>query len=361
MAILGYGGKLRLRREYPRPAVVLGTDVNVASSTFIISDPGFWTGDLVVLRSERGLPIDTGSDGPDCPDGYAVYGESIWQLGTNRPNDLTEDIAFYKSDNEATFYMRSDNCGLTTEATYYINRDQLDRVSLYTSQAGALNGQISDRVPLYRVDSGEITVVPGGEINYENSSAFCVNNYGAYNNSDVEIAETGLSLCSLTPGSTPPVPGIDDYENADFGPLNALGQETPWLIQGLLREWTLNLSAPEVDTTAVGERFGDSVKSLVTGGGTMDFLVDRFNRADNADATLLMRLLLLTEKGCASDAEFWMIEDRDQSGTLLPGDLYYQTRLMVTSVAINTRADDVIAGSLNFVTIGEISLRMGMN
>lgn len=361
MAILGYGGKLRLRREYPRPAVVPGIDINAASSTFIISDPGFWTGDLVVLRSERGLPIDTSSNGPDCPDGYAVYGESIWQVGTNRPSGLTEDTAFYKASDAATFYMRETDCGLTTEATYYINRDQLDRVSLYTTQSAALNGEITDRVPLYRVDAGAITITPGGEIDYENSSGFCTNNYGAYNNSDVVIEETSLSLCSLTPGSTPPVPGIEDYENANFAPLNLIGQETPWLIQGLLREWTLNLSAPEVDTTAVGERFGDSVKSLVTGGGTMDFLVDRFDRAGNADATLLMRLLLLTEKGCASDAEFWMIEDRDQSSTLLPGDLYYQTRLMVTSVAINTRADDVIAGSLNFVTIGEISLRMGMN
>lgn len=361
MAILGYGGKLRLRREYPRPAVVVSSDINAATSTFIISDPGFWTGDQVVLRSDRGLPIDTSNNGPDCPDGHGVYGEGIWLLGSNRPSGLTDDSAFYKANNSAAFYMREDDCGLTTEAAYYIYRDQLDRISLYTSAFSALNGDAEERVPLYRVDVGSMSVTPGGAVDYQNASGFCGNGYGAYSNSDVVVDQTGLSLCLLPSGSATPLPGVEDYENGDFSPLDQLGDEAPWSIQGLLREWTLNLSAPEVDTTSVGERFGDSVKSLVTGGGTMDFLVDRFDRAGNADSTLLMRLLLLTEKGCVSDAEFWMLEDREVSGNLLPGDLYYQTRLLITSIAINTRAEDVIAGSLNFVTVGEISLKMGMN
>lgn len=361
MAILGYGGKLRLRREYPHPVAVAGTDINAASSTIVISDPGYWTGDQVVLRSERGLPIDTASDGPDCPDGHAVYGESVWLLGSNRPNGLIEDTAFYKDSDEASFYMRSADCGLTTEATYYINRDQLDRISLYTSQSAALNGEPSNRVPLFRVDAGTITITPGGEIDYENASGVCGNNSGTYNNSDVEIEETGFSICSLTPGSPTPATGSTDYENANFSPLELTDEGASWAIQGMLREWTLNLSAPEIDTTGVGERFGDSIKSLVTGGGSMDFLINRYDRAGIADSTLLMRLLLLTEKGCTSDAEFWMIENRAERGDLLPGDLYYRTRLLITSVAINTRAEDIIAGSLNFVTVGEISLRMGMN
>jgi hypothetical protein len=57
-----------------------------------------------------------------------------------------------------------------------------------------------------------------------------------------------------------------------------------------------------------------------------------------------------------------MIVDRPEGGaTLLPGDLFYETELLVTSVAVNTRATDIIAGSLNFVTVGEIALRMGTN
>jgi hypothetical protein len=133
-----------------------------------------------------------------------------------------------------------------------------------------------------------------------------------------------------------------------------------------MSEWSLNLTAQEVDTTAVGEKFGDSVKSVVTGGGSIDFLVSRRKTLDQtgapmADSTSLMRLLLLSEKGCKADAEFWMIDGQEDRDTLLPGDLFYQTQVLVTSIAINTRATDIIAGSLNFVTVGEIRLLMGTN
>jgi len=33
---------------------------------------------------------------------------------------------------------------------------------------------------------------------------------------------------------------------------------------------------------------------------------------------------------------------------------------MITSVAINTRVQEAIVGSLNFVTVGEIALRQGI-
>jgi len=46
-------------------------------------------------------------------------------------------------------------------------------------------------------------------------------------------------------------------------------------IEARLRQWTLNLDANEIDTTGLGEKFFDGVKSLVQGGGTFDFEVDR--------------------------------------------------------------------------------------
>jgi hypothetical protein len=152
-----------------------------------------------------------------------------------------------------------------------------------------------------------------------------------------------------------------DLFDVDFGSLQiqAIVATDDWYIQSLLREWSLNLDAPEVDTTGVGEKFGDAVKSVVSGGGSLDFIIDRKDTANEQDPTALMNLLLMTEKGCTADAEFWMITNRTATASLLPGDLYYETQLMVTSMAINTRPDEVIAGSLNFVTVGDISLRMG--
>jgi hypothetical protein len=39
--------------------------------------------------------------------------------------------------------------------------------------------------------------------------------------------------------------------------------------------------------------------------------------------------------------------------------LYYKTNLLVTNIAVNVRAADVIVGSASFVTSGEIALKIG--
>lgn len=364
MALLGHGGQIRLRREAPEPTVVRPGNVHVASKSIYMRNPAFWTGDQVTLTCETGLPIDSGSDGPDAPDGHAMYFGSKWTLGTNRDHITSDSSAFYASDSDP-FYMRSSESGLTTSASYFIYRDKLDRLSFYASRSAALNGSTSDRITLYQIDFNGLIVSAAGSTEYENAIALCAGDVGEYQFSDTQDEVSLESICDFAPDYLDPPAWITEYDNADLTPryfVNAGPDGTLWTVQAELSEWTLNLSAPEVDTTAVGERFGNSVKSIVTGGGSMDFLVERKNLGDTErDSTALMRLLLLTEKGCKADAQFWMVKDRNETNTLLPGDLYYETQLLVTSIAINTRAPEIIAGSLNFVTVDEIALRMGTN
>jgi hypothetical protein len=303
MAILGIGGQLKLKREAPDPVELDASSINTTSNSIHLGSSSFWSGDRVTLTSAVGLPfnINTALTGPDCPDGHGTYFGSQWLLGANRSHVTSESSAFYKASDASQFYVRAADVGQTTTTTFYVYVDQLGRASFYATRADALRGATNNRVSIFKVSS-----------------------------SDLEIA---LSV-----------------------------SESDWKIQSLLREWSLNLTAPEVDTTGVGEKFGDAVKSIVSGGGSLDFIVDRSEEADSQDPTALLNLLLMTEKGCKADAEFWMIQNRPiEGGTLLPGDLYYETQLMVTSIAINTRPDEIIAGSLNFVTVGEIALRMGTN
>ena len=42
-----------------------------------------------------------------------------------------------------------------------------------------------------------------------------------------------------------------------------------------LEGWSLNLNSNEIDTTGLGDKFFDGVKSIVQGGGTFDFFVER--------------------------------------------------------------------------------------
>lgn len=297
MAVLGYGGIVRLRRELPAPVDVTTADHHIPTSSLFVSDQAFWSGDEVTLSSVRGLPFAIYEDVPACPDGYAIYVEGPWPLNPRTLHLLENSSNFYASDDSRIFYTTEDDVGQLTELTCFIYRDQLDRISFYTSRSGGLNGSPSKRIPLYPVDFGEIAITPVGQ---------------------------------------------------------------PWLTQADLRGWSLNLTAGEVDTTSVGDKFGEAVKSIVNGGGSFDFLVDRREFADENNSTGLMQLLLLTQKGCKSEAEFWMIANgEDQDGSLLPGDLYYKTEILITSSAVNVRPDEVIAGSANFVTVGEIALKMG--
>jgi len=366
MAVLGTGGKVRLRREAPEPTVLSPGNINLGSNAIYVRNPAFWSGDEVTINSANGLPIDSGDadSEPDCPDGHAMYYGSEWRLGSNRDHITNENDDFYSATNTDQFYMREEECGLTTSATYFIYRDQLDRVSFYTTRSASLTGATGSRVPLFKVDFGSLIIAASGTEAYNNAITECAADLGDYYFSDGQDEVTLESICDFAPDYEEPAADTAEYDNADFEPryyINAGEEAAVWRVQCDLSQWTLNLNAPEVDTTAIGERFGEAVKSVVSGGGTMDFVVERESYTGNEDPTTLMRLLLLTEKGCRTDAQFWMIDNRTAVDTLLPGDLYYDTEILITSVAINTRAGDIIAGSMNFVTVGEIALRMGTN
>ncbi len=299
MPVLGHRGYLRLQRELPDPLEISSNDLHAATSSLETSNNTIWSGDRVLLKSDLGLPLslkEHTANKPSCPDGYGIYTGSKWLTSPRRRSPTK----LYAGDT-SSFYTKASDVGLFTEIELFAYRDQLDRLSFYTSLEQALRGDPAHRVPLYKVNFGTLEVAP-------------------------------------------------------------LFPEHEWSIQGQLQQWTLNLAASEVDVTALGERFGDSVKSLVTGGGTLDFLVDRTAHPATADTTFLMQLLLMIEKGCKARAEFWMIDAReDNSDQLLPGDLYYESTITITRQAINTRAAEIIAGSLDFVTLQEIALRMGTN
>lgn len=313
MAVLGFGGSLRLRRDPPESVTVTSDALDVATYSLVVPDPRVWTGDRVRLQNSRGLPFNVLTQGlanaaelaiPDSPDGYNMYAGGPWLPSSVRTHILNDSSVFYKAGatgDAAFFYVRASDVGQTTDLTYYVYRDQLDRLSFYTTRATALRGRFEDRVPLYNVDFGSLQ-------------------------------------------------------------LQVLITEADWHIQADLQGWTLNLTANEVDTTSIGDRFGDAIKDIISGGGSFDFLVDRTDSATNKDTTYLLNLLLMVEKGCEAEAEFFILNDRPEDGSpLLPGDLYYEARLLLVSQVINTRATEIVAGSADFVTVREIALRMGMS
>lgn len=291
MAILGDEGRILLKREPLSPAE-LAQEAASPNNSFYFGDQTYWPGDEILLSGDKGLPLAADSvDG-----GTANYYGGNLLLGPNRIHITAPNDNFYAND-AADFYA---DYNPVYSAKYFIYRDQLDRISFYTTRRDALNGNPANRVQFLALDFGALKIEP--------------------------VEPEFQSLC-------------------------------------LLKEWSLSLDAPSIDTTVVGVKFGEAVKSLVTAGGSADFFVDRVSHSDSTtDPTYLMRLLLLTEKGSKASAQFWMIRDRpagDCQG-LLPGDLYYAADILITNIAISLRVDDVITGSMTFVSTGRVELKEGV-
>jgi len=307
MAVLGSGGLLKFYRDPPEVVTVTSDAIDTATNSLEVLNPSLWSGDQVEVASVRGVPFNLTTGGlpdpsgfsiPDCPDGYAFYAGSKWLAGGARTHVIDNNSKFYKLDNTAPFYVRNVDVGYIPASTFYIYRDQLDRISFYETRSAALRGHAEDRIPIYNVDFDTLTLT---------------------------------------------------YQDPKT-----------WTVQANIQEWSLNLQAAEQDITALGDRFTSATKILLSGSGSLDFLIERKDNLDRKDSTYLLNLLLMTENDCKTDAQFWMIENRPEGcADLLPGDLFYQTTLILTNIAISTRPDALIAGSAEFVTVGAIGLRMG--
>ena len=157
----------------------------------------------------------------------------------------------------------------------------------------------------------------------------CVSAYGQYQFSDAQDTVTLISICADAPRYEIPTVGIGEYDNANLLPRGEQGNAAPfWQILCDIRDWSLELNAPSVDTTAVAEKFGTAVKSLVTAGGSTEFLIDRkcFESDDRDNGLVLMQLLMMTAKGCSASAEFWIMSGTnpcDSDCERIDGGLYY--------------------------------------
>jgi hypothetical protein len=360
MAVLGRNGIVRLRRDAPSPIVLPVSSARADIDVLLVSSQEFWNGDEVRIFAPSGLPLSTTT----LPGGVGCYFGSFWELGSNRTHVTAEDDEYYVTgDNSVYFY----NQGVPVNtATYYIYRDKLDRVSFYDTRAKALKGLAADRIDIRQLDFQYLVIAAAGTEEYDNALTECIAAVGEYRLSDVTDEVTLESICDFPPLFLQPVAGTAEYDDAELSPRRWVNG-FPWIVQGLVEEWSIELDASSINTTSVGDKFGENIKSIVSGGGSFDFYVDRQSENpestnDNYDVTSLMQLLLLTEKGCKAQAQFYMIfgrEDVVERPELLPGDLFYECDILITNNAINTRADSLIVGTANFVTTGPIQLRMG--
>ena len=378
MAVLGAGGQLKLRRQPVNKSITFNETLVDFECNKIKGGPSWlWNGDQVSII---GLP--TYCDGgvyPGNVDGYATFFGSKWFLGPNRSHISSETDRFYKTASEsypsgqsgdnANFYAKNGVGPVPEDCSggdYWVHIDSAGWVSFYTNRCSAFAGAPEDRVDLAPI-YGEIELTGYGTVDYQNGWWECVDGpcNGAtsdYWYSDVvDDDDPTDSICDYAPTYDYPEAGTGDYDNADVQPRANTGFPGWQVICGL-REWGLELTGDAVDTTAVSEKFGNAIKSLVNGGGNLEYFIDReCFEGSNDNAIMMMQLLLMTEKGCEAEAEFWMMDealkDPPYCNKRIGGGLFYTANILITGTAVNVRPTELVAGSAKFVTTEEIRLR----
>ena len=373
MSVLGVGGRLVLKRKKSKERLTLNQSNLDSTCNRISGAPSWiWNGDQIHVQN---LPIYGENGVPGRADGFATYLGSKWYLGPNRTQITNNTDKFYKSSSEAypstksgdqaNFYSKEGVAPVPVDnganGDHWVHIDQAGYISFYTSRCKALAGISKDRIALAPLD-GDITLGAVGTFDYQNSNWECVPGpcSGAtsdYEYSNIEDSEDPNDGLCQRPSVGNQLAGTEDYENS-----NVTGNDFPdWEVICGLREWTVELTADTVDTTSVSEKFGTAVKSFVNGGGNLEFFIDRdCGDASKNNSMLIMQLLMMTEKGCEADAEFWLMDrplkGESACGGSIGGGLYYAAKILITSTAVNLRPTELVAGTANFVTTETIRL-----
>jgi hypothetical protein len=346
MPVLGTGGVLELRRELPSAVAVSPAAVRSHVNAIDVSEDGFWTGDAVWIWGPRGLPLDLNNDGrPDLRGGFGMFFGSSLGLYGARAARLQSGASKWFGP-EPPFQTPADQPNLTG-TQLFIFRDTLDRISFYTTLDAALDGDTEGRLAIYPVDFGLMLIAPAGSSGFQQRLAPAYPELAAYRFPE---GDSERRLEQITTAALPEPTGDDDTR--------------PWRFIAEMDEWELELSATEIDTSALGQRFGESTRAMVTGGGRINFFINRFETEREIDATFVARLLMVLDKGCKAEAIFSLTrpapDQQYRPGyTRLPQTgSSYKAELMFTRNAVNTRADDVIRGTASFVTVGRIKLAL---
>lgn len=354
MAVLGTGGLLEISREIPNAMALSWQRLNIGSTPYTITfaNSSYWQGDRIILAADGGLPIDINGDGyADCPDGHGMYRGSIWALGPNRAwysGSETDNAPFYNSaGNNDSFYNTAATTGLTKQTDAYMSRDLLDRIRLWTTEAAAHSQSGS-------ADGGstEKTFVNVKPKNFVIASYFDNATYtSAINSAIASIADLTVNgeivlstLIALPAGFHVPCEnGNRDY---DF--------------QVQLKQWILSVDADSLDTTAIGQAFGDNIKSLVRGAGSIDFMAEHRSVANEQDTLALLRLVLLLQNQCNTKARFYLFKDRNEASPKINGSVYYECQIVLTNTNLNAQVGDLLTGTADFVATSEIDIKVAV-
>lgn len=335
--ILGFGGYVQLSREWPEPTAFPQSSRAGANAIFC-QNKAFWTGQHVYIYSFLGLPVKTaGQQYAPSPEGYRFWGGSIWDAGPETTHRVIGDTVFWKQGGGASasdFWEKALSTGFDQITDAYVHRDQLDRITFYTSENGSINRSPDELLNFSAVDYKNLLIAP----------------YSADANYQIGIEALGQFLFDEMPDSERPASDYIELSE-DLTDISGDPEHRGWSILVGCREWTLQTDPTVLDTTAIGEDFGDSVKDVVRGSGSFNGFIPVSNpEPGNFDARGFIRLMLMTETGAKARVRL-RVQDQRSSGCEKEDAVWIEADILLGPGEISTSVDEAVNYSSQFIVV----------
>lgn len=128
-------------------------------------------------------------------------------------------------------------------------------------------------------------------------------------------------------------------------------------ILGNVTSYTLNTDREALDTTSLSDRFKRQYSAgLISGNGTLDCLFDNVTSGTKEAPLLMLQIIQRLEIGSTFDLALYLV---DQAYAPSASSLYYELSASVVRTGITVEDDGVIGCTIDFVSEGEINLRIG--
>lgn len=134
-------------------------------------------------------------------------------------------------------------------------------------------------------------------------------------------------------------------------------EDTSFNTLGKVTGYTLNTEREAVDITSLSDKFRQQYSAgLISGNGSIDVLFGYDTVEREETPLLLLQLVQRIETGSAFEASLFLTTEAAYGSNL---DVWYQFEAVVTRAGVEVRSDSIISCAVDFLTTGEVKLRVG--
>lgn len=331
--ILGYGGSIQLSREWPEPTVFPQSSLTGAG-TLLCRDKAFWTGQRVLIYSQLGVPLRVGGAAyAPSPDGHRFWG-GLGVPGPNTAHRTNDAGVFWRASDSDPFWEDAASTGFLQMTAAYVYRDRLDRISFYASEIGAINKSPDMLIQFSPIEFRNLLIAP-----YDSDSDYM---------DAVEFI--GEAVFNESPDTESPAKQYVEIP-AEITEAASDPERRGWSALVACKEWTLQTDPTILDTTAIGEDFGDSVKDVVKGSGSFNgYIPTSQKQPGKMDAKDFVRLMLMTETGSKASVRL-RIQDEERAGNCKEECVWIECDILLGPGEISTSFDTTVNYSSQFVVV----------